>query len=101
MKNYKIIMLPSAKKDLENMVDYLSHFYPGTAIKKYDKIISRISILQEHPRMCEIYPCSTSDLKFRKLVVDEYLIFYTILDDAVEIYAIVNGKTDFSKNLIT
>lgn len=101
MKKYKIIMLPSAKNDLENMVDYLSHFYPSTAIKKYDKIISRISLLQEQPRICEIYSCTTSDLQFRKLVVDEYLVFYTICDDIVEIHAIVNGKTDFSKNLIT
>lgn len=51
--------------------------------------------------MCEIYPCTTSDLQFRKLVVDEYLVFYTICDDIVEIHAVVNGKTDFSKNLIT
>lgn len=101
MKKYKIIMLPSAKRDLENMVDYLSLFYPSAAMKKYDKIIKTISLLQEQPQMCEIYPCDVSDLQFRKMVVDEYLVFYTVIKDTVEIHAIINGKTDYAKNLFT
>lgn len=99
MKKYKIVMLKSAKTDLENMVDYLSQFYPSTAVNKYDKIIKKISLLQEQPFMCEPYQCPVSRLQFRKMVVDEYLVFYVVLEDTVEIHAILNGRTDFAKNL--
>jgi len=99
LKKYKIIMLPSAKRDISAMIDYLSNFYPSTAIKKYDKIIAKISLLQITPNMCEEYPCAVSDFKYRKMVVDEYLIFYVVLGDTVEIHNIINGKFDILKHL--
>lgn len=92
-------MLPSAKRDLSALVDYLSNFYPSTALKKYDKIIAKISLLQTSPNMCEEYPCAVSDLIYRKMLVEDYLVFYVVLDETVEIHNIINGKFDILKHL--
>ena len=94
MKNYKITMLPTAKVDLADMIDYLSQFYPSTAITQYDRIIDRINKLKEFPLMCEEYLTETMDFQYRKMVVDNYLVFYVRLEDVIEIHRIINGKMD-------
>lgn len=99
MKKYKIVLLPSAKRDLSDMVDYLSQFYPATALKKYDRIIEKIGLLQDMPNMCEEYPTAVSEYNYRKMVVDDYLVFYVVINDTVEIHNIINGKFDVSKYL--
>ncbi len=96
MKEYKIVLLSCAKEDLTEMIDYLARFYPSTALKQYDKIVEKIKNLEKHPFMYEEYKTSISDLVYRKLTVDNYLIFYIVKEDTVEIHAIINGKTNFN-----
>ncbi len=90
-------MLPSARNDLLEIIQYLSHFYKNTAIKKYDKIIEKINGLKQFPFRYEEYKTSVSDYNYRRIVVDEYMVFYVILDDKVEIHNIINSKMDLSK----
>ncbi len=92
MKKYKIVFLPSAKQDLSDIVDYLSQFYASTAVKKYDRIIEKIALLQDMPYMCEEYTLHSTRYNYRKMIVDEYLVFYVVLEDTVEIHSIINGK---------
>ena len=97
MKTYKLMLLPSAKADLKQITDYLSQFYAGTALRKYDRIIEKISYLKDTPYMCEEYPYVIRGISYRKMVVDEYLVFYTVNEDAatVEIHVIINGKMNY------
>lgn len=46
---HKIVMLPRAARDLDDVVEYLSQFYASTAIKQYDRIISKIQELSQFP----------------------------------------------------
>lgn len=94
MINYKIIMLPTAKADLNDMVDYLSQFYPSTALKQYDRIIEKISQLKRFPLMCEEYQLPVSTFQYRKMVVDNYLVFYVVYEEIVEIHNIINSRMD-------
>lgn len=96
MKEYRIVMLHCAKEDLSEMIDYLAKYYPSTALKQYDRIIEKIKNLEKHPFMYEEYKTSISDLVYRKLTVDNYLVFYTVNESTVEIHAIINGKTNFN-----
>ncbi|MDR0470363.1 MAG: type II toxin-antitoxin system RelE/ParE family toxin [Nitrososphaerota archaeon] len=100
MKSYKIKLLPSAVKDIENMVEYLSNFYPSTALNQYDKIMLKIEKLKTFPLMCEKYG-TIDGILYRKLVVDDYLVFYVVIaeDFVIEIHRIINSKTDYSNLL--
>lgn len=40
------IVIPRAEEDLEDIIDYLAQFHANTAIKQYDRIVSKI---QCHP----------------------------------------------------
>ena len=96
---HKIVFLPCAVKDIEETVDYLSQFYESTAVKKYDKIMSSIELLKYDPFLgTEFY--RLNGYHYRKLVCEEYLIFYVIQDQIVEIHSIVNGRTDYLHKLI-
>ena len=90
-------MLPAAKDDLNEIVNYLSQFYKNTAIKQYDRIIERISQLEQFPFMCEEYKTPVSSFTYRKMAVGDYLVFYVVLDDVVEIHNIINSKTNITK----
>lgn len=96
---YKIIMLPSARNSLLEIRTYLSQFYPNTAMKKCNRILDRIASLADMPFMCEVYPSTVGEFQYRKMVADEYLIFYTVIDNTVEIHLIINGKFDIAKYL--
>ena len=97
MKSNKIKMLSTAKVDLVDMIDYLSQFYASTAIKQYDRIIDKINTLKEFPFMCEEYPIDVMGFRYRKMVVDKYLVFYVVLEDTIEIHRIINSKIDLTK----
>lgn len=90
-------MLPTAKVDLADMIDYLSQFYQSTAIKQYDRIIDKINTLKEFSLMCEEYPIDIMGFRYRKMVVDKYLVFYVVLEDTIEIHRIINAKMDLTR----
>ncbi len=97
MKSYKIKMLPLAKIDLSEMIDYLSDFSETAALSLYDRIIKKINGLKQFPLACEECSAAGLSIKYRRLVIDNYLIFYVVLEDYVEIHRIVHAKRDISK----
>jgi hypothetical protein len=58
---------------LGDIIDYLSQFYPNTALKQYDKIIKKINDLKKFPLMNEKYSTNVLGIQYRKMVVDKYL----------------------------
>ncbi len=97
MKSYKIKMLPAAKIDLDGMIDYLSEISSSTALKQYDRIIEKINTLKEFPLMCEEYPIDVMGFRYRRMVVDKYLVFYIVFEETIEIHRIVYAKMDLTK----
>jgi len=97
LKNYKIKLLTIAKSDLEEIINNLSKFSENVALKQYDRIISKINILKQFPEMCEEYEKSIIGYRYRKMIIDNYLVFYIIVDDIVEIHRIINSRIDSTK----
>ncbi|KKM10697.1 plasmid stabilization system [Clostridiales bacterium PH28_bin88] len=95
----RIVMLPRAVQDLEDVIDYLSQFYASTAIKQYDRIVSKIQELPHFPHKYEEYGAGHYRFSYRRMVVDDYLVFYVVLDDAIEIHRILHGKRDIRRYL--
>ena len=96
---HKIVMLPRAVEDLEDIIDYLAQFHANTAIKQYDRIVSKIQELPRLPRMYEEYEVGHYCFAYRRMVVDNYLVFYVLLDEAIEIHRILHGKSDIGRYL--
>ncbi len=80
---YKIEFLPIAKKDIDDIIYYISHTLKNiTASKKIrDLFISSFDKILEFPYGCSVYKLSeTLNKEYRSYKVKNFLIFYLIND---------------------
>ena len=95
---YKIKYLPLAVQDLNDIARYLSRFYPKTASRVLKEMRERITKLSDTPKIYEIYRL---DPTYRRMVVDQYLVFYRINDETkvVEIHRVLRGSWNLPQYL--
>lgn len=91
--------MPAAQQDMAELCEYLSRYYPSTAIRQYDRIMEKILKLPDFPEKYEAYHKGDYHFEYRKMVVNRYLIFYVVTDDAIEIRRIISGNQDLQNTL--
>ena len=79
-------------QDITDVILYLDD-YPQKAKRIFEKLDNRLSVLQEYP---EMYPVYNDYPVFRKIVIEDYLVFYLYRkkDNLVEIHRLINGRMD-------
>jgi Plasmid stabilization system protein len=95
----KIVLLPIAVRDLEDIVDYLGQFYESVAIEQYDRIIEKINELAEFPEMYGIFGDGSFLHVYRRMPVNKYLVFHVVRDEIIEIHRILHGSRDVHQYL--
>lgn len=97
--SYKTRFIDEAKVDLDYIEEYLSQFYPSTALKFFEQMEKQVAHLEENPYM---YPAYEDNPFFRKMVIDEYLLFYNVDDERslIIIYLVIHSKRDISTELL-
>ena len=96
MAKFEIRIFKSAQHDLEDIVDYINTLSSTAAIKQYDNLIEKIGSLAEMPERCAFLKDTNLRLKgYRSLVVDNYLVFFVIKNDTVQIRRILYGKRNY------
>lgn len=95
---YRIRYLPDAASDRDDIKEYLSQFYAGTAGRFFALLKQRTARLKEWPYSCPVYD---DDPDYRVLVVGDYLVFYIVDEDAkiVEVHRIFHAKMDIRRHL--
>jgi addiction module RelE/StbE family toxin len=93
---YKVKFLEIAKQDKNQIKHYLQKFYPGTPKRFIEKLKECINNIKEMPYM---YPVYEYFQDYRKIVVGNYLVFYTINEEKkiIEIQRILPGVWDLSR----
>ena len=98
MKQYNIEYSRESKEDLIEIKQYIKYNLqePEMANKLILKIRKSIKTLQNNP---EIYTIIDDDvirkLEIRKLIIDNYIVFYRIKNDTIEIVRIMYGKRNW------
>lgn len=96
MAQYKVLIYPAAKADMQEIVDYVNTLSPDAALDLYDAIVEAILSLGDMPERCPLLKDVYLRRKgYRALQVKNYTVFYTISDKAVQIRRILYGKRDF------
>lgn len=96
MGKYKIKIYPTAKMDLKDIVSYLNTMSPQAAIRYYDLLVEKISGLAEMPERCSFVRDVTLKAKgYRYLIVENYLVFFVLKDDTVQIRRILYSKRNY------
>ena len=98
---HKIEVLPSALKDLSNIVAYLSHelHNPSAAHKLIDVFYRKVANLKDNPKSYAIHENDAIKTIFRKIPLGGYLIFYTVTDDYIYITFILHSLQDVDRIL--
>lgn len=97
MGKYNVVILSLAQEDLREIVEYLNTLEPATAIKYYDLIVSEIASLSQMPERCPL--CRDSNLLtkgYRFLLVKNYIVFYVVGKETVEVRRILYAKRQYS-----
>ena len=98
MKKYNIEYSKEAKEDLIRIKQYIKYNLqePETANKLISKIRKSIKNLNDNP---EIYAIIDDEiirkLEIRKLIVDNYIVFYRIKNISIEIVRIMYGRRNW------
>ena len=100
MGKYKVIIFPTAKQDLNDIVDYLNTLSPEAALKYYDEITEQIASLAEFPERCpRPKDLALAAKGYRCLIVRNYLVFYVVTGDTVQVRRILYGRRDYTRLL--
>ena len=98
MKKYNIEYSLDAKQDLIEIKQYIKYNLQGPEIaqKLILKIRKEISTLKNNP---EIYTIIDDDiikkLEIRKLMIDNYIVFYRIKNNNIQIVRIMYGRRNW------
>ncbi len=99
-QSYKVRIYPTAEQDLAEIVNYLNTLSQQAALKYYDMLTKEIASLSTMP---ERYPhprdLALTAKGYRYLVVKDYLVFYMVVGDTVQIHRILYGRRDYQSIL--
>ena len=102
MKVYKIEITQEALADMEQLYNYIvvTLLAPENAMRQYNRIadaILRLDILPERFRVMDSEPeCSK---KLRRMLVDNYSVFYVVNEDSVIITNVLYAPSDIERRL--
>jgi addiction module RelE/StbE family toxin len=97
---YHLRYLPMAKKDITEIVTYIAEELeaPKAALNLLDELEEKINKLTSNPYAHRLYrPSMPIDTEYRLLPVKNYLIFYVVFDDIIEVHRVIYKKRDLAK----
>lgn len=99
-KNYQVLIFPLAEADLEDTKDYFRKVLKTPSTHVFEKLIEVIAYLEDNPM---IYPL-VKDLALREkgyrfVPIDNYLLFFVVIDRQVQIRRFLYGGRRFTSLL--
>ena len=97
---YKLKYLPLAVTDLHESTSHIADTLkvPQAAMDLLDTLDNSISRLQQFPYSCKIYQAEEPiETEYRMLSVKNYLVFYVVTENTVEIHRIIYARMDYNK----
>ena len=96
-KVYRIQYLSVANRDLLEIVDYIKADNPVAASALLDKIDVSVSRLASMPHSGKTPDdARLKAMGYQIIVVGNYLVFYVVTDNNVEIRRVLHGKRNYS-----
>ena len=96
MERYEVKFLADALNDLEEIILYISRDSKTAALKMHDLFIEKATNLSIFPKRGRLVPDKKmSEIGFRMLVVEQYLVFYKIDGSTIHIHRVLHGARNF------
>lgn len=100
MGKYNVEYLPAAYDDLDEIFAYVAENNLNAAKNLLTEIDAKILCLEDFPNM-GLKPKNQRLLNkgYRVLIIEDYLVFYVVIKNIVEIRRIISGKRNYIKLL--
>jgi toxin ParE1/3/4 len=97
----KLVFTDEAKFDLDDIGDWIADHNPVRAITFVDELVARCAKLTEAPFAYALVSARGNRRisGIRRVVYGQYLIFYRVTADAVEIVHVLHGARNFESIL--
>jgi len=96
----EIEYLPSFQQELNAIVEYIIFTLeaPAAALNLLDELETSINNLKTFPLAHRLYrPVKPIKTEYRVLTVKNYLVFYVVLEETIEIHRIIYRKRNLSQ----
>ena len=102
MKRFGVEWAQPARKDLENIIDYISQDNVDTAITIFEKIKSKCNTLNQFPDRGRIVPELKEHgiLSYRELIISPWRVIYRTSDQKVYVLAVIDSRRSIDDILI-
>jgi len=96
---YRVNYLITAKHDREIIRAYLGQYSVTAAKRLFGMIKTKMDHVKENPYIYEAYERRP---QFRRMVVEDYLLFYKVNeeDSIIEVHHILHGMMDIEQHLV-
>jgi len=98
MSKFKTVIQNTVYSDIKEIVDYFNKYSKTGAHRIRKKIITAISRVKEQPYIGVVVSDEElSGFEFRKVIVENYLIFYRIFENEnkIVIYRVLDGRRNY------
>ena len=102
MEQYKVEITKEALQDMEDMYNYiaLELLSPENAMGQYNRIADEILTLDTFPQRYRIMDSEPEkQMELRRMIVDNYYVFYTICVDKVIVTDVLYTASDIEVRL--
>jgi len=97
---HEIKYLPSFQQELNAIVEYITFTLeaPRAGLNLLDELEKAIENLKAFPLAHRLYrPIKPISTEYRVLTVKNYLVFYVVLEETIEIHRIIYKKRNLSQ----
>ncbi len=102
MERYKVEITKEALQDMEDIYNYIAVelFSPENAMGQYNRIANEIVTLDAFPQRYRIMDSEPEKrIELRRMIVDNYSVFYTICDNKVIVTDVLYTASDIEVRL--
>ena len=102
MTYYKVEITDEALQDMQDIYNYIAIdlMAPDNAMGQYNRIAEEILSLNVFPERCRILDSEAENKKgLRRLLVDNYSVFYVIREERVIVTNVLYSATDIEMRL--
>lgn len=93
---YQIRLLRIAEEDFNEIISFIADDNPNAANSIADKIEKKIELLSENPKLGRIpRDEDIRNLGYRYIIVQSYIVFYTIEKRTIIIHRILHGARNY------
>lgn len=102
MKKYRVLWTLTAKKDLVDIIEYISRDSIEIAVEKYEIIKNAAQQLNRYPEQGRIIPelLDQNIRKYREIIISPWRLMYKIEVDIVYIMAVIDGRRNIEDVLL-